>query len=274
MTQAIATRHGTLHYSVQGRGPQLFLLPANGHDARDFDAVRPALAEHFETLAFDWPAMGSSPPLAPPLRASAPVLADMLEDAVDALARGRVYLMGHSVGGFAAARFAARRPGAVAGLVLVDSGGFLPMGLKERFFCRVKGTAFATRAGEGAFARFHTRERNAHVAAMFARIDAARARPDYAVTVGDVWRSFSGPDHQLAARASSIACPTLLVWGRHDPVLPLDPAGRAAQASIPGARLVTLSCGHSAFVELPSAFLEEVMPFLRRTSQPVAAHAL
>ncbi|MBC7171951.1 MAG: alpha/beta hydrolase, partial [Polyangiaceae bacterium] len=68
MTDAISTRHGTLACTTSGRGPQLFLLPANGHDARDFDAIRSRLDARFETTALDWPAMGASKPLASPER--------------------------------------------------------------------------------------------------------------------------------------------------------------------------------------------------------------
>lgn len=260
--RTIATRHGRLAYSTRGSGPPLVLLPANGHDAHDFDAVRGALSRTFQTFAFDWPAMGASAPLANPERASAVLFGEMLEDAVDALSLAPAVFVGHSVGGFAAARLALGRPALVRALVLVDSGGFSPLGVTGALFCRLKGHALSTRLAESAFARSHTKRRNVHVHAMLARIDRARHRDDYAKTVAGVWRSFANPEHHLRAKAREIRCPTLLVWGALDPVLPAKRAGEAARLAIPGARLCILGTGHSPFVEDPEAFLAEVQPFL------------
>src|SRR5262245_38970199 len=145
----VRTRHGSLAFTRFGEGPPLVLLPANGHDARDFDAVRFAFSRHFETFAFDWPAMGASEPLASPDGASVFSFAEMLEDTVDALSLLPCVLVGHSVGGFASVRLAARNPSKVRALVLVDSGGFVPAGAFARAACRVKGMPFVTRLSEG-----------------------------------------------------------------------------------------------------------------------------
>jgi pimeloyl-ACP methyl ester carboxylesterase len=245
-----------------GEGPPLVLLPANGHDARDFDAVRGALAARFETFAFDWPGMGASPPLDHPDTARAGLFAEMLEDATDALSLAPTVFIGHSAGGFASARLAARKPDRVRALVLVDAGGFTEPDAISVAFCRLKGTRVAIRLGEGAFARWHAKRRNPHVHAMLARIDAARRGDAYAATVAGVWRSFAEPDHSLGDEARCIQCPTLLVWGGLDPVLPAKVAGAAAARAIQGSRLSVLPTGHSPFVEAPDEFLAEVLPFL------------
>ncbi len=267
-----ATRHGSLCYSVLGKGPPLFLLPANGHDARDFDAVRVKLAQSFQTIAVDWPGMGASAPLAQPDGASAFTFAEMLEDVVVALAREPALLVGHSVGGFASAHLAATRPELVRALILVDSGGFVPLGRADALFCRLKGTSWATRLGEGAFARFHTKRRNPDVAQMLARIERARRGRAYAATVAAVWRSFADPAHDLRPLASLIACPTLIVWGEADPVVPLAKARPAVAELLPTARFVALSTGHSPFAEDPPAFLATVLPFVAPFAAQGPAH--
>src|SRR3954469_20664685 len=106
----IRTSFGEIACSVRGDGPPMLLLPANGHDRHAFDAVLPELSRHFRTVAVDWPAMGDSPAPTTDTPASAPMMADLLEELVAALALGPVILVGNSIGGFAAVRLAARRP--------------------------------------------------------------------------------------------------------------------------------------------------------------------
>lgn len=71
---------------------------------------------------------------------------------------------------------------------------------------------------------------------------AVRVTPGLAA-VTDIWRSFGIPGHDLRAEATSIAAPAVLVWGRHDPVLPVR-VGEAATDLILGSRLVVIDCGH------------------------------
>ncbi|HET6336036.1 MAG TPA: alpha/beta hydrolase [Polyangiales bacterium] len=253
----------TLAHTSRGSGPSCYLLPANGHDARDFAAVRPTLATRFETVALDWPAMGSSPAPADPAAMSAAAFADELETFV--LARGSepAVFIGHSVGGYAAGRLALRRPELVRALVLVNSGGFFDPGPLGRFFSRLRGHPGVIRATEGAFARYHTKRRNPHTAAMFERIDAARRGDAYAAVVAGVWNSFASRSFDLRP-LGTIRCPTLLVWGARDPIVTLQQAGRGAERAIPGSHLVSLDTGHSPFAEDPEGFLASVMPFLER----------
>lgn len=260
----------TLHASIHGSGPALYLLPANGHHAADFDAIVPALARSFQTIALDWPAAGASPPLPSPADTTIEQLTQLLEADVRARCREPALFIGHSIGGYCAARLALQRPECVRALVLVNSGGFYDPGAFGRAFCRWKGHAAVTRHGEGLFARIHTRRRNAHTRAMFQRIDAARRGTAYAETVAAVWRSFATPAFDLRS-LGTLRCPTLLAWGARDPIVPLAQAGRGAERSIPGSRLVALDTGHSPFAEDPDAFLDAVLPFLKQ--QASAAHA-
>jgi len=257
-----------LHTNSLGDGPPCYLLPANGHESRDYDAVRPELARHFETIAVDWPAMGSAAPLEAPAETSALKLAQLLEAAL--LARHDdtpVTLIGHSVGGYAAARFAIRHPQRVRALVLVSAGGLVDIGPFGRLFCRLKGQPALTGLVEGAFARWHTKRRNASAVDMLARIEVARKRPDYAATVAAIWSSFASREYQVW-REGKVSSPTLLVWGARDPVVPLVAVGCRAQRLIPDACLVSLDTGHSPFVEDPAGFLAHVLPFLIGESEP------
>jgi len=260
----VPTRAGRLAFDELGAGPGLLLLPAGAHDRHDWDGVRPALAERFRTIALDWPGHGDSPMPPAPWRASAATFADAVEDVVDALDLAPVALVGNSVGGFAAARLAIRRPQAVSALVLVDSGGFAGPTLRSRAFCAAMGRPWFLRAIYPWFAARYLHARDgAALRIRDAAVDAAR-RPGTTEILNGLWRSFSGPEHDLRAGAGGISAPTLLVWGVHDPVVP-PRLGRRAAATIPGARLIVLDAGHVPFADRPEAFLAAVLPFLEPT---------
>ena len=76
-------------------------------------------------------------------------------------------------------------------------------------------------------------------------------------------RQILPPDlDDLSARYGTIAQPMLLLWGRHDHVIPLAVGERLAH-DLPRARLVVLErCGHNPPEELPAESLHAVRAFL------------
>jgi pimeloyl-ACP methyl ester carboxylesterase len=260
----VPTRAGRLAFDELGAGPGLLLLSAAAHDRHDWDGVRPALAERFRTIALDWPGHGDSPMPPAPWHASAAMFADAVEDIVDALDLAPVAVVGNSVGGFAAARLAIRRPQVVSALVLVDSGGFDGPTLRSRAFCAAMSRPWFLRAIYPWFAARYLHARDGAAVRIRDAAVAAARRPGTTEILNGLWRSFSGPEHDLRADAGGISAPTLLVWGVHDPVVP-PRLGRRAAAAIPGARLIVLDAGHVPFADRPEAFLAAVLPFLEPT---------
>ena len=258
----VQTSQGPIAYERRGAGPAVILLHGNAHDRHDYDAALPALAREFTVFAVDWPGCGESPAPAAPRESTAAGLAALLPEIVERLAAAPAMLVGNSVGGYSAARLALTHPGLVRALVLVDSGGFTAHNPVSRFFCRVKGTELVSRLVAERFPRFYLRRRTPTVAAMLARSRAHASDPAGIAIDAAIWRSFTAPEHDLRARASGIRVPTLLVWGRHDPVLPLRDA-EAARRALPHAGFVVLDTGHVPFAEDPDGFLAAVLPFLR-----------
>jgi pimeloyl-ACP methyl ester carboxylesterase len=71
---------------------------------------------------------------------------------------------------------------------------------------------------------------------------------------------------ELAARYPELDVPTLLLWGRHDQVVPLWVGERLAE-EIPGARLEVLeACGHMPAEELPDESWDVLEGFLDEAS--------
>jgi pimeloyl-ACP methyl ester carboxylesterase len=247
MTETIDTSTGPIAYDLRHAAPgspelpPLVLLPSGGHDHHDFDELRSRLPE-MTTIAVDWPAQGDSPPLAAG-PASAMRLADLAEELIAKLAPGGAIVAGNSVGSFAAGRLAVRRPELVRGLALIDGGGFSGRSPASRLFCALMARPRFLRAIYPGFTAAYMRARTD--ADMRARATAlASTRSDASLrALSELWGSFASPDHDLRGVAGEIAAPTLLLWGRRDPVIP-PRVGRRVQRLIPGSRLVVLDTGH------------------------------
>ncbi|NJN19512.1 MAG: alpha/beta fold hydrolase [Oscillochloris sp.] len=66
----------------------------------------------------------------------------------------------------------------------------------------------------------------------------------------------------ISLRLGAIQAPTLVVWGQHDRLLPLE-LGRRIQAAIPDAQLAIIAgAGHNPMWERPAAFNRAVLAFL------------
>jgi pimeloyl-ACP methyl ester carboxylesterase len=271
MTNTVSTSLGDVAYDVQGAGRTVVLLPSGAHDRHDFDELRRHLDGRLRTIAMDWPSHGSSAPANGP--ATAMRMADAAEEFVAHVASAGAIVLGNSIGGFAAARLAVRRPELVDGLVFVDGGGFLPPGPQVRLFCALMSRPRFLRAIYPTFSARYMRARtDADRRAREAAIATTRADPGLH-SIGELWGSFASPEHDLRADAKSITAPTLVAWGRKDPVIPLR-VGRRVAEQIPGARLEVFDSGHVPFTTEPQRFAELLLAFAAQVGAPAAMEAL
>ncbi len=253
------TPTGPIAYDERGAGDSIVLLPSGAHDRHDYDELRALIPPRLRTVAIDWPAYGESPAGERP--GSAMHLADVAEAVLERLAPGGAIVLGNSVGGFSAARMAVRRPELVKGLVIVDGGGFAGRAPHVRVFCALMARPRFLRAIYPAFSARYMRARTAaDHRAREAAVANTRRDPGLRAT-SELWRSFASPEHDLRADASSIAAPTLVIWGRHDPVISLKVGERIAD-TIPDARLVALDTGHVPHTSAPERFAAELVPFV------------
>jgi pimeloyl-ACP methyl ester carboxylesterase len=260
--EILETTTGPVAYDARGAedGVPAVLLSSGAHDHHDYDELRRRLPEErFRTYALDWPAHGASP--AGGAAATVTRFADVAEELVAAVAPEGAVVIGNSVGGFAAARLAIRRPELVRALVLVDSGGFLGRPPQVRLFCALMSRPWFLRRIYPAFSAHYMRARtDADRRARDAGVATTRADPGL-TAVAQLWASFATPAHDLRADAARITAPTLVVWGKRDPVIPVR-AGRRIAAAIPGAHLVVLDTGHVPHTTDPDAVAVAVLHHL------------
>lgn len=263
---AVETRVGPVSYSDGGAGPVIVALHAALHDRRDFDPVAAELRRRYRVIAVDWPGHGESPTPRKPFAASAALYADVLEDVVAALDLPPAVFIGNSVGGFCAARLAITEPNRVAGLVLVDAGGFLGNPVTNAY-CRLLGVPVVLRRVLPRFVRSYMHATSTADHVVLQRVYQRAASEDGVALAAALWRSFADPAANLRSKAHLICAPTLIVWGAKDTAIPLRFA-KAAHTANTGSRLEVLPTGHLPFSSQPDSFLRIVEPFLADAFQP------
>ena len=191
------TSLGTISYTDHGSGPPILLLHAALHDRTDFAPVHESLASGRRALALDWPGHGDSPSPAAPLRAAQ--FGYLATEFVDRLDLSNLVVVGNSVGGYAACRLALERPERIAGVVLVNTGGFTDHSAFTRAFCAVMGRPGVIKAVSPLFVRAYMHARNPRDQAVVDRVVARAKTTDGARTAAALWKSFTDPTTTFAA---------------------------------------------------------------------------
>ncbi|MDV6237278.1 alpha/beta hydrolase [Leptospira ellisii] len=258
------TKQGAVAYWISGKGETLFLLHSAGpgHEHRDFDAILPELSRSYRVIAVDWPGHGASELPNPPDSASAVLYAETLPSMIETLSPNGAILIGNSLGGFAAMKTALDNPNLVKGLVLVDSGGMNEPDFKTKVFVKLMSALWFTKATWNSFPEYYVKIDNEYTRSILSRIRERKSAEGSVNVRAAIWKSFSDERHDLRERVSSIRTPTLIVWGKNDPVI-FPEFGEKLRGKIPGSKLVFLNTGHVPFAEDPQGFLAALHPFLR-----------
>lgn len=244
--------------------PVLVCLHAIGHGGGDFAALsktRPDL----RVIAVDWPGHGRSGNDSQP--ASAIRYEQLLASLVDALKLERFVVLGNSIGGATAIRYAASHPERVLALVLANPGGLDPggSGFIGRFF--IGGLVDHFEQGVRNEVRFEQWFREYYAKILIT--PAAREQLERILSAGyesapvlaQAWTSFMQPEASLAPLISKVTMPTLFTWADQDQLVSWS-RNEEAVKRFPNAKVVHFEAGHAAFLEQPDAFLSALDAFL------------
>jgi pimeloyl-ACP methyl ester carboxylesterase len=249
---------GPVAFDSQGHGDPVVFLASGGHDRHDFDELRELLPDRFASIAIDWPGHGDSPAWGEP--PGEVQLAQMVEEVLESLCPAGAVLVGNSLGGNVAARLAITRPDLVKGLMMIDISGFEPpLGIAGRAFCTLMGHPRFVRAIYPLFSKAYMRARTDADHRARASAIALTRTPTGAQALSGIWRSFKLPTHDLRSHADRITAPTVLVWGRHDPIV-APKIGEATHQLIAGSKLVLVDSGHAPQTTDPAAVAAELVP--------------
>ena len=232
----------------------------------------PIFARDHRVIAFDLPGFGESEMPAQKITISG--YGRFVNALLDELGVGSAAVVGNSMGGFIGIELAIRFPERVERLVLVSAAGLSIQYLRNERALAVLG-AFDNRlvAYTGWMAsRSETLARRPRSRRMIFGIVARHPELLPAPLVAEQVRGSGKPgfvpaldaltDYPIRDRLGEIACPTLIVWGVEDKLVPARDADEFARL-IPNARKVVWpDTGHVAMLELPAAFNALLEAFL------------
>jgi len=238
-----------------GDGPPLLYLHSAGGE-NEWMPFHEMLAKHFTVYV----------PAHPGFAASAG-LEEMREvtdfawhyvDLLHELKLGPVPVVGLSLGAWTGVELAILRPALVSKLVLVNAAGLHVPGapMAELFtddLDEIRRLCFHDLKSPGVDLAIPTSLDDARIL-NWLRASEATARV--------AWNPYLH-NPKLPKHLRRVECPTLVLWGRHDKLIPLAHGEFYAQ-HIPGAKLEIIeNCGHMPPFEQPEEFVERVVGFLK-----------
>ena len=250
------------------------LVHGLGGHIEDWEPNIAALAWGRQVFALDLVGFGRSDK--PAGRHSIPFLVEFVNDFMTVKGIPTATLIGESLGGAIALRFALERPDQVEKLVLVDCVGF---GRNASLSLRLPTLPILgellTRPGRAASARSLRRSLHDPAAVTQARVDQdyeLSSLPDAQASLlstlrasANLWGFKSETYRPVLDHGREIRMPTLIIWGAEDRTLPLALGRRGAQI-LPNAQLhIFDDCGHEPNKEQPEQFNQLVKDFLDDT---------
>lgn len=257
----VVTRAGKIHLLEGGGGghlPPIVVLHGFAAHGLCYAGLLRRFQPHVRrVLAPDMPGHGYSAPIRP--GDTPTVLLDALVEALDRVLDEPALLLGNSMGGMVAIRYALARPDRVRGLALVSPGGApLPPAEHEAFLGRFRLDTHgqALEFVDDVFARAPSLLRHPLAHEIRRRF----AHPQLRQLLGEI-----SPSVMLTpAELGSLHMPILFVWGREERILPRAHYRFFVQNLPAHAQIEEFAdFGHIGFMEQPVALTQRVLEFAR-----------
>jgi pimeloyl-ACP methyl ester carboxylesterase len=268
-------------YRCAGSGPALVLIHGITSTSATWERVLPYLATDFTVIAPDLLGHGQS--AKPRGDYSLGAYASGVRDLMVSLGHERATFVGHSLGGGVAMQAAYQFPERCERLVLVDSGG---LGREVNFLLRsatlplsevVLPLLASTRildAGRVAgrlFGRLGVRA-GTDIAEL-AKGHASLADPEARAAFVHTLRTIVDPGGQRVDASDRLYLaknvPFMLIWGEHDPIIPVEHGYRAHELIASSRLEVFEDAGHFPHVDDPQRFLDVLLDFIESTEPAV-----
>ena len=260
----------TLHYLDWGPAdapPVVLLHGITGH-ARVWDHLAQRLAPARRVLALDQRGHGDSDP-APDDDYRVGTMADDVAAFAGSLRLGRFALVGHSMGGRIAIKFAADHAAQLERLVIIDIGPDIALAGLQRVRDMMANSPERIESEEWAVEYIRRGNPLQDVDMLRERVrHGLRRQPDgeltwkYATGLREMMRAGRRDAADLWEPLPHITCPTLVVRGAESDILAPEVAKKMAER-LPDGRVVEIAgAGHTVPADRPEEFVREIRGFL------------
>lgn len=243
--------------------------------ARGFETLATWLARDYHVVMFDLPGFGRSSQ--GNLLYSPKKYAAFVRFVTQKYVRGRFTLLGHSMGGAIALRYAASFPEDVERLVVVDAAGILHRAAYSQYLSEFGIDRLPVLGAQkkelediaGRALRFFESLNLAPEAILGSAALRARLLQGSPVKIAALALALE----DFSPVPERIKAPTLIIWGKDDRLAP-PRTGKLLAGLIPSARLTLLDrAGHVPMRDNPGAFRAALTQFLRGDAEPTVVAA-
>jgi pimeloyl-ACP methyl ester carboxylesterase len=255
-----------------GSGPPIVFIHGLSGSWQNWLEQLPVFARQHRVIAIDLPGFGESEMPAQKITISG--YGRFVDALLDQLGVGSAVVVGNSMGGFIGVEVAIRFPERVERLVLVSAAGLSIEYLRnERALAVLNVLENRLAAYSGWLAsRSDAFARRPGARRMIFGIVAHRPERLPGPLVAEQVRGSGKPgfvpaldaltDYPIRDRLGDVGCPTLIVWGAEDKLVPARDADEFARLIPDSRKVVWPETGHVAMLERPAAFNALLQAFL------------
>jgi pimeloyl-ACP methyl ester carboxylesterase len=255
-----------------GTGPPIVFIHGLSGSWQNWLEQLPVFAREHRVIAFDLPGFGSSE--MPSEQISMSGYGRFVEALLEELGVSSAAVVGNSMGGFIGIELAIRFPQRVERLVLVSAAGLSIEYLRIERALAVLSTLDARLAAYTGWlaSRSDALTRRPRSRELIFGIVAHRASKLPGPLVAEQVRGSGKPGfvpaldaltrYPIRDRLGEIACPTLIVWGTEDKLIPARDADEFERLISDARKVVWPDTGHVAMLERPDAFNQLLAAFL------------
>ncbi|WP_165793450.1 alpha/beta fold hydrolase [Hyphococcus luteus] len=256
---------------VREEGPQgappILLIHGFTHSLETWDGWAKAFSKTHRVIRYDLLGHGLTGP-DPKERYAPEERAAFVGDVLDGLGVEHAVIVGNSLGGLAAWRFAHDHPDRAQALILISPGVYSLNGVSDEpaeIPAAMKAYLMtAPEAGVAASAKIIYGDDSKLTTERLKTMRAMMRRRGNGEAMIKSLEEFTLPDP--TALLQDIETPTLILWGEADAVIPIE-QGRRMQAEMPNAALITYpGVGHAAQEEAPEETVADAIEFLESLS--------
>jgi pimeloyl-ACP methyl ester carboxylesterase len=266
---------GTMvHYRDQGKGQPLVLVHGMVSSLHTWDGWQTYIGDQYRIIRFDVPGFGLTGPLASG-EYQAETYVRIIEQLLKKLdVKEKITLAGNSLGGFIAWNYAIAHPEQVDRLILLDAPAFkqdVPLVVKMANWPGADsiGTQYSPRFLVSANLRRVFANQGMVTDELVDRYYDLTLRPGNRQAMLRVFRAMIEGAKQDSAGVEKISMPTLLMWGKEDPWVPMSIALRWLQVLPQAQYRFYDGVGHMPMEEIPMESALDAHRFIQTGSVEV-----